>query len=170
MYMVGIIKYTHNKAAIMAFMQTAIALAAKAGLGERSGGCFGAVVVRNNQVVGEGYNRVLKLHDPTHHAEIHAIRNACLYLKTHDLSECEIYTSCEPCPMCSGAITWARIPIVHYASTAQDAEVYGNFDDVHMHNAEVTKKKAYKTFHDVKAREAMLVIWEKYQKSDPVCY
>jgi tRNA(Arg) A34 adenosine deaminase TadA len=152
------------------FMKTAVALAAKAGLGERSGGCFGAVVVCNNQVVGEGHNRVLTTHDPTHHAEIHAIRNACALLRTHDLSECEIYSSCEPCPMCAGAIMWARIPVVHFASTAQDAEVYGNFDDVHMHNTMGTKKKTYTAIHDVKAREDMLVIWKKYQKSNPVWY
>lgn len=92
------------------------------------GGPFGAVIVRKGEVVGRGHNLVLSSKDPTAHAEITAIRKATYYLETFDLSECELYTSCEPCPMCLGAIMWARIPTVYYSSTRDDAAKIG-FDD-----------------------------------------
>ena len=149
-------------------MHRAILLAAKAGLGERSGGCFGAVVVRNGEVVGEGYNQVLTKHDPTWHAEMQAIRNACSYLHTHNLSDCELYTSSEPCQMCSSAIMWAKIPVVKYASTAYDAQKYGNFNDARMTSIEY--KKCTKYICDTQAREKMLELWEAYQNSAPTHY
>lgn len=92
------------------------------------GGPFGAVVVRKGEIIASGHNEVLKNNDPTAHAEITAIRRASEALGTHDLSECILYTSCYPCPMCMGAIFWARIPIVYYAASAQDA-AEGGFDD-----------------------------------------
>ncbi|MGV3504271.1 MAG: nucleoside deaminase [Adhaeribacter sp.] len=92
------------------------------------GGPFGAVVVRNGQVIARGYNNVLASNDPTAHAEVDAIRKACAALGTFQLSDCELYTSCEPCPMCLGAIYWARPKVVYYGNTRQDAAAIG-FDD-----------------------------------------
>lgn len=91
-------------------------------------GPFGAVVVRDDDVVGRGWNRVVADHDPTAHAEVSAIRDACSALATHDLGGCTIYCTCEPCPMCLSAIYWARIDRVVYATTEADARAAG-FDD-----------------------------------------
>ena len=91
-------------------------------------GPFGAVVVRDGEVVGEGWNGVVARHDPTAHGEVAAIRAACSALGTHVLDDCVLYTSCEPCPMCLGAVFWARIPRVVYAASASDA-AEGGFDD-----------------------------------------
>ena len=92
------------------------------------GGPFGAVLVRDGEVVARGFNNVLISKDPTAHAEVDAIRKASEALDTFDLSDCELYTSCEPCPMCLGAIYWARIRKVYYGNTRQDAARIG-FDD-----------------------------------------
>jgi tRNA(Arg) A34 adenosine deaminase TadA len=96
------------------------------------GGPFGAVIVRNGEVVAEGVNGVALLNDPTAHAEVQAIRKACELLGTFDLSGCEIYTSCEPCPMCLSAIYWAHISKVYFAATHHDAEDAG-FADAHIY-------------------------------------
>jgi len=87
--------------------------------------------VRNGEVVGKGWNRVVELSDPTAHAEILAIRDACRRLRTHDLSDCVLYASCEPCPMCLSTIYWARIARVVFASTSEDAAAVG-FDDARI--------------------------------------
>ncbi len=92
------------------------------------GGPFGAVIARNGEVVSTGVNRVTAVHDPTAHAEVNAIRSAAAALGTFDLSGCEIYTSCEPCPMCLGAIYWAHIDKVYFANDKTDAKGAG-FDD-----------------------------------------
>ena len=92
------------------------------------GGPFGAVIVNDGKVVATGVNRVTANNDPTAHAEVSAIRNACKKLKTFDLSGCEIYSSCEPCPMCLGAIYWSRIKKIYYGNSKADAKDIG-FDD-----------------------------------------
>lgn len=92
------------------------------------GGPFGAVVVRNGRIVGRGWNEVTSTNDPTAHAEVTAIRDACRRLKTFQLADCELYTSCEPCPMCLAAIYWARFPRVYYGNTRKDAARI-QFDD-----------------------------------------
>ncbi len=97
------------------------------------GGPFGAVVVRNNEIIARGYNNVLHANDPTAHAEVEAIRKACQALGNADLSDCDLYTSCEPCPMCLGAIYWARLRKVYFANTHQDAAAIG-FDDAFIYN------------------------------------
>lgn len=102
------------------FMRKAIALSVQ-NIG-RGGGPFGAVVVRDGKVVSTGVNRVTHNNDPTAHAEVNAIRKAALKLKSFDLSGCTIYTSCEPCPMCLGAIYWARIDRIFYGNTRTDAK------------------------------------------------
>ncbi len=108
-------------------MRRAIHLAEE-GMKSNSGGPFGAVVVKNGEIIAEGWNRVTSNNDPTAHAEIIAIREACQKLGTFQLEDCEIYTSCEPCPMCLGAIYWARPKKVYYACTREDAAA-ANFDD-----------------------------------------
>jgi guanine deaminase len=109
------------------FMQEAIHLAEE-GLRAKHGGPFGCVIVRKGEIVARGNNRVTSTNDPTAHAEVTAIREACRDLGTFQLSDCELYTSCEPCPMCLAAIYWARIPTVYYANTRADAAAIG-FDD-----------------------------------------
>ncbi len=98
------------------FMQTAIDLSFQ-GMSTNQGGPFGAVVVKDNIIVGKGYNQVTSSNDPTAHAEVVAIREACKNLNTFQLDDCIVYTSCEPCPMCLGAIYWARPKKVYYANT-----------------------------------------------------
>ena len=93
-----------------------------------SGGPFGAVIVRNDAIVAEGVNRVTSANDPTAHAEVVAIRAACAKLGTFLLKDCEIYTSCEPCPMCLGAIYWAHVARIYFGNVAADASQIG-FDD-----------------------------------------
>jgi guanine deaminase len=109
------------------FMRRAIELA-QHGIDANDGGPFGCVVVRNGEIIAEGNNRVTSTNDPTAHAEVVAIRNACENLGTFQLDNCVIYTSCEPCPMCLGAIYWARPKQIFYACTREDAAKIG-FDD-----------------------------------------
>ncbi|MFZ4412540.1 MAG: nucleoside deaminase [Bacteroidales bacterium] len=108
-------------------MTEAIRLAAE-NLKTGKGGPFGAVVVKEGKIVGRGGNSVTSSNDPTAHAEVNAIRDACKNLNTFQLDDCEIYTSCEPCPMCLGAIYWARPKKIYYACSKQDAANAG-FDD-----------------------------------------
>lgn len=109
------------------FLERAIELS-KAGMKSGKGGPFGCVVVCGDEIVGEGCNNVLSTNDPTAHAEVVAIRAACKKLNTFQLSDCDIYTSCEPCPMCLGAIYWARPRKVVFANTRQEAAAI-EFDD-----------------------------------------
>lgn len=109
------------------FMREAIK-EAEAGVRQGRGGPFGCVVVRRGEVIARGTNCVTSTNDPTAHAEVTAIREACRRLETFSLAECELYTSCEPCPMCLAAVYWARIPTVYYGNTRADAAAIG-FDD-----------------------------------------
>lgn len=94
------------------------------------GGPFGAVIIKNNEIVGKGNNQVVLKNDPTAHAEIVAIRDACKNLGIFDLTGCEIYTSCYPCPMCLSAIIWSNIKMVYYGNTKEDAEKIGFRDNL----------------------------------------
>lgn len=105
------------------------------------GGPFGCVIVLQGEIVGKGNNRVLTDNDPTAHAEIVAIREACKHLRSFQLSDCEIYSSCEPCPMCLGAIYWARPARVFYANTKKDAAKAGFDDDFIYQELEVPQEK-----------------------------
>ncbi len=114
------------------FMRRAIELSRFA-VENNLGGPFGAVVVCDNKIVGEGYNTVTSNNDPTAHAEVNAIRDACKNLERFHLSDCVLYTSCEPCPMCLGAIYWAQISKMYYANTRTDAASI-NFNDDFIYN------------------------------------
>jgi tRNA(Arg) A34 adenosine deaminase TadA len=111
----------------MFFIDMAVGLALE-GVTQNEGGPFGCVIVKDGVVLGKGSNKVISTHDPTAHAEIVAIRDACSHLNFHQLAGCTIYTSCEPCPMCLGAIYWARPDRIVYACTREDA-AFINFDD-----------------------------------------
>ena len=113
------------------FMREAIRLATE-GMSAGRGGPFGCVVVRRGEIVVRGSNGVTSTIDPTAHAEVTAIRDACARLGTFQLADCELYTSCEPCPMCLAAIYWARIPTVHYGNGRHDAAAIG-FDDAFIY-------------------------------------
>lgn len=109
------------------FMQEAIRLS-REGSQNNEGGPFGCVIVKGDEIIGRGNNKVLLLNDPTAHAEVVAIREACKNLGTFQLDNCEVYTTCEPCPMCLGAIYWARPKKIYYANNREDAANIG-FDD-----------------------------------------
>ena len=129
------------------------------------GGPFGAVIVRGNEVIATGVNRVTANHDPTAHAEVSAIRAACQRLQTFDLTGCDIYTSCEPYPMCLGAIYWAHLDRVYYGCHKEDAAAVG-FDDSfiydelaldlphrHKHIEELLPEEAQRSFDAWRAKE-----------------
>lgn len=114
------------------FMKEAIRLAAM-NMQNGHGGPFGCVIVKDGKIIASAFNEVLKNNDPTAHAEIVAIRRACTHLNTYQLDGCDIYTSCEPCPMCLGAIYWSRPSKVYYAASRVDAAKAG-FDDNHIYD------------------------------------
>lgn len=117
------------------FMDEAIRLASM-NMDVTNGGPFGCVIVKDGEIIASAFNEVLRTNDPTAHAEIVAIRRACEKLNSYQLDGCEIFTSCEPCPMCLGAIYWSRPEKVYYAASREDAEKAG-FDDNHIYQ-EVT--------------------------------
>jgi guanine deaminase len=134
------------------------------------GGPFGAIIVKNGQVVGRGWNQVTSTMDPTAHAEVVAIRDACGFLKNFQLEDCIIYTSCEPCPMCLGAIYWARPKAIYYANTRDNAAAIG-FDDSFIYE-EIPKpiaERSIPTIH-IQCDEAWEVFKEWQNKSDKISY
>jgi guanine deaminase len=135
------------------FLRRAIALATENVLAAR-GGPFGAVIVRDGQIVGEGANSVTASYDPTAHGEVNAIRAACRTLGTFTLAGCQLYTSCEPCPMCLAASYWARLDAIYYGCSAADAARAG-FDDAFLY-AEFRKDQPARTLpaHQLLADEA----------------
>jgi guanine deaminase len=124
------------------FLEKAIELS-RLGMQNGHGGPFGCVIVKDNEIIGEGSNMVTSTNDPTAHAEVVAIRQACKKLETYQLGDCEVYTSCEPCPMCLGAIYWARPKRVIYANTREEAAAI-EFDDDFIYseiNAKMSDRK-----------------------------
>lgn len=128
------------------FMKVAVDEAFK-GIENNEGGPFGAVITRNGKIISKSHNEVIKNQDPTCHAEMIAIRRACAKLGTFDLSDCEIYSSCEPCPMCFSAIHWAKIKTLYYGCTREDAAKI-DFDDKFIYDVikGVSKTKQVETF------------------------
>jgi tRNA(Arg) A34 adenosine deaminase TadA len=134
------------------------------------GGPFGAVVVRNGKVVGRGFNQVTAANDPTAHAEIVAIRAACQRLKTFQLDDCDLYTSCEPCPMCLSAIYWARLRRVFYGNTRQDAARIAFDDDfIYREVALPIRKRALK-MKQLLRDEALAAFAEWQRKTNRILY
>lgn len=151
------------------FMKRAIQLSMDQ-MNKNSGGPFGAVIVKDGKVIGEGWNKVTSNNDPTAHAEVEAIREACKHLSAFDLSGAEIYTSCEPCPMCLSAIYWARISKIYFANTKKDAAKI-QFDDDFIYQEipkaiEARKIPMHQMMHD----EALKVFKAWEEKLDKVRY
>ncbi len=134
------------------------------------GGPFGAVVVRNGKIVGRGCNRVTSSNDPTAHAEIVAIRDACKRLKTFQLDDCELYTSCEPCPMCLSAIYWSRLPSVFYGNTRKDAAKIAFDDDFIYREVGLPIRKRSLVMKQLLREEALTAFAEWEKKTDKIPY
>ena len=150
-------------------MQEAIRLS-KQGMNNGEGGPFGCVIVKGDEIVGRGNNKVTSLNDPTAHAEVVAIRDACKNLSTFQLDDCEVYTSCEPCPMCLGAIYWARPKKIYYANHREDAAAIG-FDDSMLY-AEMNKPLNERKIPIISVgREEAIKVFEEWKiKGDKTLY
>jgi guanine deaminase len=134
------------------------------------GGPFGAVVVRQGKIAGRGWNQVTSTNDPTAHAEVTAIRDACRKLKTFQLDNCELYTSCEPCPMCLAAIYWARFQKVYYANTRKDAAKIDFDDDLIHREISLPIKRRKIPMQQLLRSEALEVFAEWKAKPDKIAY
>ncbi|MBS1752628.1 MAG: nucleoside deaminase [Ferruginibacter sp.] len=145
------------------FMKEAIRLSIN-NVEEGKGGPFGAVVVKDGKIIARGVNQVTSNNDPTAHAEVVAIRNACATLNTFQLDDCEIYTSCEPCPMCLGAIYWARPAKLYYANTKEDA-AFINFDDKFIYEEIALPVEKRKLFTKQILRSEALEAFKKWEQS-----
>ncbi|MDB6064668.1 MAG: tRNA-specific adenosine deaminase [Pedosphaera sp.] len=151
------------------FMQQAIRISIQM-MRRGKGGPFGAVIVHKGKIVGKGWNQVTSGNDPTAHAEVVAIRDACRRLKTFQLNDCELYTSCEPCPMCLSAMYWARLRKVYYANTRKDAADI-DFDDDFIYkevSRPISKRKL--PMHQLMRKEALAAFAEWKQKPDKMAY
>ena len=151
------------------FMREAIRLSIQM-MCRGQGGPFGAVVVRRGKIVGRGSNQVTSTNDPTAHAEILAIREACKRLKTFQLDDCDLYTSCEPCPMCLSAIYWARLGNVFYGNTRQDAARIDFDDDLIYREVALPIGKRTLKMKQLLHDEALAAFTEWQRKTDKVLY
>ena len=134
------------------------------------GGPFGAVIARNGEIIAEGSNGVVLYNDPTAHAEVSTIRKACQKLNTFDLSGCEIYTSCEPCPMCFGAIYWAHLDKIYYANDRKDAADIG-FDDDFIYQEIAVQPQYRKKPSEILLRNEALEVFKQWTaKTDKTEY
>ncbi len=151
------------------FMREAVRAALK-GMANNEGGPFGCIIVKNGEIVGRGNNKVTSTNDPTAHAEITAIRDACKNLNDFQLEDCIIYTSCEPCPMCLGAIYWARPKKVYYGSNQQDAANIGFDDEFIYKEIQLPYEKRSISFEQC-ARDIALEPFQKWsEKEDKIEY
>ena len=151
------------------FMKEAIELSVNNVL-KNNGGPFGAVVVKDGKIIARGYNQVTANNDPTAHAEVVAIREACKVLGTFQLTNCEIYTSCEPCPMCLGAIYWARPSKVYYANTKEDAAAIEFDDDFIYKEIEKPIHEREMKFIQIMRNEAQVGFSAWKNKTDKISY
>jgi guanine deaminase len=145
------------------FMREAIRLSIE-NVESGKGGPFAAVIVKNGRMIATGVNEVTSTNDPTAHAEVVAIRNACKSLNSYQLDGCEIYCSCEPCPMCLGAIYWARAAKIYFANTKEDAAAI-DFDDKFIYDEIDLSHTARKLITQQLLREEALVAFEKWKTS-----
>ena len=151
------------------FMAQAIEMSARC-IESNEGGPFGCVIVRGEEVIGRGNNMVTSTNDPTAHAEVVAIRDACKNLGSFQLTDCEVYTSCEPCPMCMGAIYWARPKVVYYANNRNDAAAIG-FDDSFIYDELSCDLHQRKIKIIPLSRDEAITVFEKWKsKADKVEY
>lgn len=132
---------------------------------KNGGGPFGAVIAKDGEIIATGVNRVTAQHDPTAHAEVSAIRSAAAKLETFNLSGCEIYTSCEPCPMCLGAIYWARLDKIYYANNKTDAKNIG-FDDSFIYDELSLSKDERKLPAESLLREEAIKAFMQWEKKE----
>lgn len=146
------------------FMRRAIELSRMAGIELKTGGVFGAVVVKDGKIVGEGYNKVIKTCDPTCHAEIDAIRHAGKQLGTPLLEGCILYTSAYCCPMCLCAAYWAHIKEIYYAATVDDAKKYGDFKDLDYYQELCMPEDKRQIKCIPLMREEALEVWKEFSK------
>lgn len=146
------------------YMQNAVDKAIK-GVLANDGGPFGCVIIKDGQIIGSGNNRVTSTNDPTAHAEVIAIREACKYLNSFQLDECIIYTSCEPCPMCLGAIYWARPKKVYYGCSKTDAAKIG-FDDNFIYKELELKNNERSIPFEQMDRDQAIKAFEAWEKKD----
>jgi tRNA(Arg) A34 adenosine deaminase TadA len=151
------------------FMEEAINTAIK-GVNNDEGGPFGCVIVKNGEIIGRGNNKVTSTNDPTAHAEIEAIRNACKYLDSFQLTGCIVYTSCEPCPMCLGAIYWARPDKVYYGCDKKDAASIGFDDEFIYKELQVLNEKKMIQFEQLGKEKAIIVFDNWNDKEDKIKY
>ena len=151
------------------YMKRAIELAWDS-VAVNAGGPFGAVVVKNGRIIGEGSNQVTSSNDPTAHAEIIAIREACKTIGSFQLDGCEIYTSCEPCPMCLGAIYWARPAKIFFACTREDAAIIGFDDDFIYQELEKANEQRELVLVSMMRDEALEVFKSWAAKPDKIEY
>ncbi len=151
------------------FMREAIRLSIQM-MRRGRGGPFGAVVVRDGTVVGRGCNQVTSANDPTAHAEIVAIRDACRRLKTFQLDDCDLYTSCEPCPMCLSAIYWARLRNVFYGNTRKDAAKIEFDDDFIYRQVGLPIRRRKLRMKQILRKEALAAFAEWERKPDKIQY
>jgi tRNA(Arg) A34 adenosine deaminase TadA len=151
------------------FMREAIRLSIQM-MRRGKGGPFGAIVVKGNKIVGRGCNQVTSSNDPTAHAEIVAIRDACKRLETFSLHDCDLYTSCEPCPMCLSAVYWARIRSVFYGNTRKDAAKIAFDDDEIYHEVGRPIRKRKLVMKQLLRGEALVAFKEWEKKVDKIPY
>jgi tRNA(Arg) A34 adenosine deaminase TadA len=151
------------------FMREAIRLSIKM-MRRGKGGPFGAVVAQGGRIVGRGWNLVTSTNDPTAHAEIVAIREACQHLKTFQLQDCDLYTSCEPCPMCLSAIYWARFRNVFYANTRKDAARIQFDDEFIYREVALPIRRRRLRMKQILHKEALVAFQEWEKKSDKIRY
>jgi tRNA(Arg) A34 adenosine deaminase TadA len=150
------------------FLRQAIELA-KEGIEAGVGGPFGCIIVKDGQVIGKGANQVTSTNDPTAHAEVVAIRDACRRLGDYQLVDCDVYASCEPCPMCLGALYWARPRRVVYASTRDEAAEAG-FDDAFIYleiNVSAQERKIPFDHHTMAEATALFALWKEKVDKQP---
>jgi guanine deaminase len=146
------------------FMRRAIELSERASMIEKTGGVFGAVVVKDGEIIGEGYNQVIKHNDPTWHAEMQAIREACKKLGTPHLNGCTLYTSAESCPMCLSAAYWAHLDRIVFAARIEDALKYGDFQDVNIYEQIAKDPKERSIGSEEMLRDEAVVVWKKFSE------
>jgi guanine deaminase len=154
------------------FMRRAIANSRKAGLEYKTGGAFGAVIVdEEGHVIADGVNHVVAQNDPTWHAEMHAIRQACALLKKPKLDGCILYTSAEPCPMCLATVYWAGLDGVFYGAVVADSKKYGNFDDSFIYGEFAKPMKERAISEQELLRPESVEVWKEYSnRKDKVDY